>query len=172
MMSMLQAGGLTLLTDDIRTADDDNPKGYFEFERVKKLSEGDVEWLPDARGKAVKVISYLLSKLPATYPYRVIFMQRKLSEIMASQREMLIHRGEDPDKVSETELEAILEKHLKEVDGWLRRQSNIQHIEIDYNQTLVNPAPFIGQVNQFVGGTLDVDIMAEVIDPNLYRQRK
>jgi hypothetical protein len=113
MMSMLEAGGLPLLKDDVRTADTDNPKGYFEFERVKKLREGDVDWLPEAQGRAVKIISYLLLHLPATYDYRVIFMQRDLDEVMASQRKMLTHRGEDPNKLEEHKLKEVMRKHNK-----------------------------------------------------------
>ena len=172
MMNMLQAGGLPLLTDGIRGSDDDNPKGYFEFEQVKRLGEEDFTWLPKACGKVVKIISYLLSKLPNDYSFRVIFMQRKLSEIIASQRTMLLHQGEDPDKVSEAELKVILEKHLKGIDEWMAQQSHIQSIKIDYNQILLNPDPYIQQVNSFVGGKLDVDEMAQVVDLRLYRQRE
>ena len=31
MMKMLEAGGMQVLTDNIRTPDEDNPKGYYEF---------------------------------------------------------------------------------------------------------------------------------------------
>ena len=37
MMKMLEAGGLAPMTDSIREADIDNPKGYYEYERVKDL---------------------------------------------------------------------------------------------------------------------------------------
>ncbi len=42
----------------IRAADRDNPRGYYEFERVKKTKQ-DPSWLADARGKAVKMVSSL-----------------------------------------------------------------------------------------------------------------
>jgi hypothetical protein len=172
MMGMLEAGGLTLLKDDIREADDDNPEGYFEFERVKKLREGDFDWLPDAQGKVVKIISYLLLSLPETHNYRVIFMQRKLAEIMASQRKMLVRRGEDPDKVREEELGSILENHLRQVDAWIEGQANVERIKVDYNHMITDPEADILRVNQFLGGKLNVDKMAQIIDPSLYRQRK
>ena len=35
MMKMLEAGGMQILTDNLRTADENNPKGYYEYERVK-----------------------------------------------------------------------------------------------------------------------------------------
>jgi hypothetical protein len=172
MMSMLEAGGLPLLMDGIRRADDDNPRGYYEFERVKKLREGDVDWLPDARGKVVKIISALLLSLPDAHSYRVIFVQRKLPEIIASQRKMLIRRGEDPDKVSEAELSEILTKHLHQVHAWLGEQPHITHLDIDYNRMVQDPQEDILRINAFLGGSLQLDRMAQVIDPDLYRQRK
>lgn len=172
VMSMLEAGGLPLLKDGIRKADDDNPKGYFEFERVKKLREGDVAWLPEAHGKVVKVISYLLFSLPENYAYRVLFVRRKLPEIIASQREMLIRRSEDPDKVSEEELTNILKKHLSQVDAWMEDQRHMEHIDIDYNRMVQDPQADILRINTFLGGVLDAGKMTQVIDPDLYRQRK
>ena len=116
MMKMLEAGGLPPLTDNLRTADEDNPKGYYEFERVKQLPKGDVAWLPDAQGKVVKVIAALLPSLPGGYHYRVIFMQRAMPEVLASQRQMLIRRGEDPNKIPDDVIAKLFEKHLKQVE--------------------------------------------------------
>jgi hypothetical protein len=172
MMKMLEAGGLLPLTDNIRVADSDNPRGYYEFERVKKLKEGDNAWLVDAQGKVVKVIATLLLHLPATYTYRIIFMHRAMAEILASQRKMLINRGEDPDKINDQELAKLYKKHLYKVDTWINSQPNIKRIDIDYNQLVANPSPYMAQVNQFLGNILDVEQMAQVIDPDLYRQRK
>ena len=39
IMQMLKAGGMELLTDEIRTPDEDNPRGYYEYEPVKKLND-------------------------------------------------------------------------------------------------------------------------------------
>src|SRR6185369_5935200 len=100
MMSMLVAGGIKAMTDSIRTADEDNPKGYFELEKVKEL-EKDHLWLSDAAGKAIKIISALLKHLPREYPYKTIFMRREMKEILASQRQMLIRRGEATDTISD-----------------------------------------------------------------------
>lgn len=95
MMSVLQAGGVPLLTDGVRAPDAGNPRGYFEFEAVKELDKhGDPAWLPSARGKAVKIISFLLTRLPENYDYRVIFMQRDLDEVIASQNTLLAARRE------------------------------------------------------------------------------
>jgi hypothetical protein len=171
LMRMLDAGGIPPLTDELRSADDDNPRGYYEFEPVKKLREGDFAWLPQAQGKAVKVISALLAYLPPTQTYKVLFIQRAIPEILASQRKMLINRGEDPDKVSDAEMAQYFEKHLAQVTAWLAEQKNISTLYVDYNRLLKDPAPFAQQINQFLGDCLDLNKMIEVVDPALYRQR-
>jgi LPS sulfotransferase NodH len=172
MMKLLEAGGLPPLTDNIRTADEDNPKGYYEFERVKQLPKGNVAWLPEAQGKAVKVIAALLPHLPAGYQYRVLFMQRAMPEVLASQRQMLIRRGEDPDKIPDDLIATLFEKHLKQVNDWVSQQPNVTRLDVNYNEMLKNPQPFIEQINGFLGNQLDTARMATVVDPSLHRQRK
>ena len=171
MMKLLAAGGLLPLTDNIRTADDDNPKGYYEFERVKQLPKGDVAWLPEAQGKVVKVIAALLPSLPGGYHYRVIFMQRAMPEVLASQRQMLIRRGEDPDKIPDEVMARLFEKHLRQVDDWMKQQTNVARLDVNYNEMLKKPQPFIDQIDAFLGNQLDRDKMATVVDPSLHRQR-
>jgi hypothetical protein len=170
MMKMLAAGGIEPLTDNIRTADEDNPKGYFELERVKKL-ETDKEWLPEARGKAVKLISALLKNLPDDYTYNVVFMQRRMPEILASQRQMLIRRGEPADSVPDDKMAAMFEKHLAQVENWLSSRPNIRTIYVSYNETLTDPAKQIARISDFLGGGLNVEAMAAVVDQTLHRQR-
>jgi hypothetical protein len=172
MMKMLEVGGFSPLTDEIRQPDEDNPKGYYEFERVKKLREGDTAWISSARGKVVKVISALLPSLPMSEQYRVVFMQRELAEVLASQRQMLIRRGEDPSKVSDQEMTRLFEKHLQQVDEWLRKQTNVRYIYVNYNQLLTEPSPVIQQIEAFFAGQVNTQKMVEVIDQSLYRQRK
>ncbi len=170
-MTMLEAGGIPPLTDHIRTADSDNPKGYYEFERAKKLKEGDVAWLPDAEGKAVKVIGALLTSLPNNYEYRVLFMRRKIEEVLASQAKMLANRGEDS-KVDDATMADLFAKHVKQVKAWMDSQSNLQYIDVDYNAMLADPTPYVHKINEFLGGELDIEQMQAVVDPDLYRQRK
>ena len=172
MMKMLEAGGIPPVTDNLRTADEDNPKGYYEFERVKQLPKGDVAWLPDAQGKVVKVIAALLPYLPGPYHYRVVFMQREMSEVLASQRQMLIRRGEDPNKIPDDVIAKLFEKHLKQVNDWVAQQSNVERLDVNYNAMLKDPAPYITQINAFLGGQLNIQKMSEVVDPALHRQRK
>lgn len=169
MMTMLEAGGMPVLTDNIRTADADNPNGYYEFERVKEI-EHDKSWLEEADGKAVKIISALLKHLPSNYTYSVVFMRRKIEEILASQRQMLIRRGEDPDTVSE--IARLSREHLSSVSSWLDRQSYIKTLYVDYNKIINSPLEPARCVADFVEGDLDVEQMSMIVDPSLYRQRR
>jgi hypothetical protein len=175
MMNMLAAGGIPILDDQQRTADADNPNGYFEWERVKKLPQGDLGWLKDAQGKAVKVISALLEHLPEGYTYKVIFMQRALPEILASQREMLTHNGVDPQKSDETALKMEYENHLQRIETWLKQQDNFSTFYIRYNAMIEDPTPVLQKLKIFLekGGDLVVDekAMRQAVDPALYRQR-
>ena len=77
-----------ILSDEIRCADDDNPRGYFELEKVKGLAK-DASWIMDVQGKAIKVISILLYNLPMVFFYNVIFMRRNMNETLVSQHRML-----------------------------------------------------------------------------------
>ena len=171
MMSMLAAGGLEVLTDQLRTPDDDNPVGYFELEEVKKLISGEHSWLAKANGKAVKVISTLLPFLPDGYHYRIIFMRRAIEEVLASQRKMLLNRGENPDKVSDDQMAVMFEKNLQQSERWINSQANTTRIDIDYRQLINNPGPLVAEINKFLGGGLDEKEMLGVIDPSLYHQR-
>lgn len=171
MMSMLAAGGLEVLTDQLRTPDDDNPVGYFELEEVKKLHKGELSWLERSNGKAVKVISTLLPYLPDGYHYRIIFMRRAIEEVLASQRKMLVNRGENPDKVSDDQMAEMFEKDLQQSERWINSHAHATRIDIDYKQLVANPRPLVAEINKFLGGGLDEDKMLGVIDPSLYRQR-
>lgn len=171
MMKMLDAGGIPPIIDNIRTADEDNPKGYYEFERVKALDKGDTAWVADAVGKSVKVISALLRHLPPDFEYRVVFMRRRLEESIESQKKMLIRRGEDPDKVSDAEVLTLLQKHLDMVDNWLGSQPNIRCHDVPYHEMIANPIDGVARLNAFLGGDLDAKAMAQVVDENLYRNR-
>jgi hypothetical protein len=172
MMKMLEAGGVPPLTDEIRAADKDNPKGYYEFERVKKLPDGDKAWMVEAQGKSVKVISALLEHLPPEYTYKVIFMRRDMNEILASQKKMLIRQGKPTDKVSDEDLARMYEKHLEKVQAWLTSQPNVSTLDVDYNLLLENSRPYLERIRNFLGVDLNIERMGNVIDPALYRQRR
>ena len=171
-MRMLEAGGLAVVSDGVRVADDSNPNGYYELEQVKTLSTGgDTGWLARARGKAVKVISFLLTYLPETYDYQVIFMQRDLGEIVASQNKMLDARGEARGAADER-MRANYVQHLQQVERFLGRRSCFSTLMVNYGDVLANPREQAARINAFLGGRLDVDRMAAVAEPSLYRNRQ
>jgi len=171
MMQMLEAGGMSILTDSLRTANADNPLGYYEYEPVKGLSKGQCHWLPLAQGKVVKVISALVEFLPADYNYRLVFMHRNMDEVLASQRRMLSHRGEPPSDISDAKMAEILKRHVAKVESWLARQPNFTVVAVDYNQMVVDPLPHVLALNRLLGGHLDTERMAAVVQPTLYRNR-
>jgi hypothetical protein len=171
MMRMLEAGGLETWTDRERKPDLDNPKGYYELERVKDLDEpGDKSWLRDGRGRAVKVISHLLLELPDENRYRVLFMRRHLDEVLASQRAMLERRGE-ANPVSDAQARESYLRHLAEVKVALRRRPNFALLEIRYHEALADPRGTARAIAHFLDGRVDPDRMAAEIDAALYRNR-
>lgn len=171
MMKMLEAADIPPIQDGIRTADTDNPKGYYEFERVKQLDKGDHEWLPRAQGKAVKVISALLVHLPPPFEYRVLFMRRPLEEVLASQAKMLDRRGETA-KTDDAQLAQLYTKHLRQVEAWMNAQPNVRYLDVDYAGLVKNPTAQLPRINAFLGGHLDESAMAAVVDPTLHRNRR
>ena len=170
MMKVLEAGGMEIVTDNLRVADEDNPKGYYELEDVKALKDGDDSWIVDAPGKVVKVISSLLEYLPSGYKYRIIFMRREIAEILASQKQMLIRRGE-PSDGDDQQMAEMFQEHLKRVRVWLANQPNMDVLYVDYNELMGNPDPEIKAVAEFLGLSENLDAMLAVPDKKLYRQK-
>lgn len=171
MMQILEAGGLQIMTDQLRTPDLDNPKGYYEFERVKKLKDGDTQWVKDAQGKVVKVISALLEYLPADQQYKVIFMKRTMQEVLASQKQMMQRRGEATSPVDDDTLSGVFQKHMAQVEKWLAAQPNVEVLYIQYAELLQQPQAHVQSIVEFLGLPLDAQAMAAVPDQKLYRQR-
>jgi hypothetical protein len=171
-MKMLEAGGLELVVDNIRTADEDNPKGYYEDERVKELAEmEDKGWLMGARGKVIKVVSSLLNYLPKNNTYKVVFMRRNLHEVLASQTKMLDRRNEES-KTEDEDLLAMYESHLEKVEFQLRFRPNFEALYVNYSDVVAEPAAEARRIADFVGGKLDVERMAGAVDGSLYRNRR
>ncbi len=171
MMKILDAGGLEIVTDNIRKADDDNPRGYYELEKVKKLKD-DSSWLAKCGGKAVKVVSQLLYDLPGGYEYKVLFIKRKMEEILASQRAMLERLGRVGAGVGDEKMAEKFREHLQKLDVWLSRQENMQVLYLSYNEIMEDPSSHMAGVNRFLGGVLDEEKMAGSVEASLYRQRK
>ena len=172
MMSALEAGGLPLLVDHIRGADANNPKGYYEFERVKKLPKGDDAWLWTAQGKAVKIISALLEFLPPKFEYKVIFMERDLGEILSSQSRMLERNGKQADHpISQAEITQSYQDHLVKIKKFLDEGDWFQPLYVSYNDILQQPDTAFGKIAEFLNVGLDPEKMAQKVDPNLYREK-
>ena len=169
MMKMLHVGGLELLVDDIRTADEDNPKGYFEYEKVKRLHK-DSSWIDEAQGKVVKVISLQLFHLPAHYQYRVVFMERTLEEIVKSQNEMLKRLGQMAAADDQT-TRSMFANHLGKVTSWLAEQKNFFTCRISFNKMLIHPEEEMERLIDFFNQKLDKKRMLQVIDRSLYRKK-
>ncbi len=172
LMSMIEAGGVQVLADGIREADEDNPKGYFELEAVKKTKEDD-SWMKNAGGKVVKIISQLLLDLPTDtdFTYKVIFIRRNIDEILASQKKMLIRRGTYKPEISDAEMKNMFLLHIEHVVDYLRQHKCFQTFYVNYNLMLAEAADKIKAINAFLGGGLNTKAMAEVVDRNLYRNR-
>jgi Sulfotransferase domain len=171
MMRMLEAGGIPVLVDNLRQADEDNPNGYYEFELVKKVRE-DATWLTDARGKAVKMVYRLLYDLPGDGSYRVIFMTRNLGEVIASQNAMLQRNGKGSDDLTGEQLAEIYSKQLREARAWLDSRPNFEVLYVDYGDALNETGRVADELNQFLHGQLNTNAMVEVPNPSLYRQRR
>ena len=171
MMQMLAAGGLPALTDNLRQADEDNPRGYYEFERVKQVAE-DTSWLDEAEGKVVKMVYRLLYDLPRDRSYRVVFMRRNVDEVIASQNAMLRRSGKADDQVESARLAEIYRRQLLEVGDWLAAQPNFSVLVVDYPDVLGDPERVMQELDRFLDGRLDREAMRRVPDQSLYRQRK
>jgi len=171
-MQMLAAGGLPIVSDAIRGADVDNPRGYFELDAVKSLHESqDPAWLRDARGKGIKIISYLLTWLPERYDYRVLFMRRDLDEIAASQRTMIANRRDPAGAPDALRTKQLYADHLAEVGRFLTRRACFVVRDVDYRDVLARPHDAASGIAAFLDMRLDVDAMAAAVDPSLYRNR-
>ena len=170
MMKMLEEGGIPILTDAIRGADDDNPNGYYEFELVKKLPDGQNQWLADANHKVVKIISALLEHLPVNYRYKIIFMEREPREILASQQKMLANRNEKSE-ISDTEMQEQFQKHLAAIKYWLARQPHMDVMYLDYNKMISKPENYCQAIADFIAIPVDVSKMLAVPNESLYRNR-
>ena len=170
VMQMLAAGGLPPLTDGVRGADADNPRGYYEFEKVKQLKK-DTTWLESAKGKAVKVISQLLDQLPLHKPYKIVFVLRKMDEILASQRAMLARRWQPSDRISDAEMAAAFGRHLNAVQQWLAEYPQMEVLYVNYSAVLCDPFATSHEIKTFLARPLEIRQMANVVDESLYCQR-
>lgn len=169
MMRMLEAGGIPALTDELRTPDEDNPNGYYEFEDVKSIEDYS-KWIDRAPGHSVKMVYSLLKNLPTDREYRVLFMRRNVDEILQSQKKMLERKGITTD-IPDAMMKALFERELRQFYSWIPSQTHLKLVNISYNDLLSNPENTIDQINRHFGETLDTEAMVRLVDPGLYRNR-
>ncbi|HEY6764150.1 MAG TPA: hypothetical protein VI386_05215 [Candidatus Sulfotelmatobacter sp.] len=170
MMQMLAAGGMPILTDGERTPDTDNPRGYCEWEPVKLLPKNP-ELIAEAEGKVVKVISQLLLSLPPSHTYQIVFLRRPLTEVVASQDEMIRRRTQKAPALPAAQIMAALQSHLNQVKSWVNGKQNISLLDVEYHEVLNNPREVSTKLREFLSAELEIDAMERQVDPSLYRQR-
>ena len=172
MMRILQEAGLPPLTDWVRPADGDNPYGYFEHQGARQLPQGHVDWLEQAPGMAVKVVAPLLHFLPEHYRYRIVLMRRNMEEILASQRIMLQHRQQPDGPLSDAEMAELYDATIKQVVQWVEGQPHLTMAQINYNELVTDAHQALAPLETVLGPGLDRQGLAQLVDPDLYRQRR
>jgi len=174
MMQMLEAGGLPPMTDNVRAADIDNPRGYYEWEAIKQIAKKP-ELLDDAEveGRAIKCISMLLPALPTKHQYKVIFMMRPIAEVLASQQAMTSRLGTKGAALAHDQLERGLRAHREEMRRWGKTTPDVEWLDVSYPALMRDPAPIVAQLMEFLGAERlpNEKEMAAVIDPTLHRRK-
>jgi tetratricopeptide (TPR) repeat protein len=171
LMQLLVAGGVEPLTDGLREADEDNPRGYYEYERATHLHE-DRAWLPEARGKVVKLVLPLVPFLPRTETYRLILIQRDLTVVVASQEKMLSRLGR-AEQAANLSAEALMREYCAQehrVLNWLEARPGIAILPLNYDAILRDPTAAAEAVAAFLGRDFDATAAAQAVDPTLKRQ--
>jgi hypothetical protein len=167
---MLDAGGISPFTDNLRKADESNPKGYYEHEAVKRLAR-DKKWLSQVNGKAVKVISHLLKYLPAKYNYKIIFILRDVSEVVLSQHKMLLRNGKHKSDIYPVGMQIAMKNQLLLANEWLKSNHNAAVLYLQHKDVLENPVDVSNKIQSFLGLTMNVEKMASIVDKSLHRER-
>lgn len=170
MMNCLNKGGLDILVDNLRKADEDNPLGYFEYEPVKKTKQ-DASWLKNASGRVVKMVYRLLYDLPQDYEYRVIFMQRDMAEVLASQKKMLDRSQKSAAEVTDEQMAALYQADLQKFFLWIAKQPHFKMLIINHRDMLTHTREQCEKISHFLGGQLNVEKMIQTVNPLLYRNR-
>jgi hypothetical protein len=170
MMQMLKAGGMAVMTDQQRTADQDNPEGYFEWEDIKRIGENP-DILNQVDGRPVKIVSALIPSLPSVHRYRVIFMNRPIEEVVASQTKMIDRRKTRGANLSPDKLAESLSQHRMIIRAGMAASPNFEVLQVHYPDLIAQPALWAEKVNEFLGGKLDTSAMAGCVKPDLHRNR-
>ncbi len=172
MMNMLHGGGLSVMSDGEREADIDNPKGYFEYERVKDLeTETDKSYVREGRGKVLKVISFLIKDLPDDNDYDIIFMRRDLGEVLKSQAKMIDRLGTSDTDADDEAMKEAYRNDIVRTRLLCKKRPNMRLLEVHYKSTIEDADATAEKVNAFLGGRLDLASMKAAVDGSLYRNR-
>jgi hypothetical protein len=171
LMNILKENSIEILEDKTKEADEYNPKGYFEFQPVSELPEGNITWLEQAEGKAVKVTSYFLHHLPAKYEYKVLFMERKIEEIVKSQQKTVAEEGKKFHKKEIKMMEDYFQDHIKQTKTWISLQPNFTVRYLSYNRIIENPKQFLPLISEFLELELKEESFTKIVDSSLYKER-
>jgi hypothetical protein len=161
---------MNILTDAKREADENNPKGYYELEKIKSLKQ-DASWMDEAIGKVVKIVSPLLSAIPDKYHYKVIVMERSLHDVLVSQQVMLGKTRKQALESFPFQLAANFQKEIKKVNDWIEEQPYTEILKLNYNEVNENPRLCAEQITKFLNTQLDINKMVEVVDKKLNRSK-
>jgi hypothetical protein len=171
MMKMIDAAGIPALTDNLRSADEDNPRGYYEYEPVKTTRQNPA-WVAGAHGKVVKMVHLLLRDLPEGHHYRVVMMHRELDEVVASQRKMLERGGRKGAAMPAEALKRVFAAQMHEIIAWVRARPHFKILDVRYNEVVADPKGQSARIAEFLGVPAAADAMAAVVEASLYRNRK
>lgn len=170
MMQMLDKGGMDIFTDLERSADENNPKGYYEHQSVKSL-KSNKSFLDAAKNKVVKVIAQLLPYLSMKYRYKIIFMERDLMEVISSQQKMLQRIGKTNTDTLPLGLLQEYENTLTEVKHWAEQHPLVDILFVSHREVIQAPLLASVKVNEFLGNQYDPELMCSAVDAKLYRER-
>ena len=184
LMQMLEAAGLPIAQDGTRPCDPDNPRGYYELSAATRL-RSDARFLQVCRGRVVKLVAPLVLELPPQPVCRVLFVERDLGEILASQRAMLERQGKPASTANDPVLERGFESVLARCRAWLARESGAPTLFVDHRALVDSPGESVSRISRFLEETGEGRrapahavaaararvAMARVVDPALYRQR-
>jgi hypothetical protein len=170
MMQILKAGGMEILTDNVRQPDVNNPRGYFEYEKVKSLQK-DNSWLGEAERKAVKIIIQLIPYLPVNLEYSVILMKRNTGEIMLSQEKMIATLGGKKSSTGNDALKKVFESQLRKIEEYLSSNNCFKKFTINYNKLINEDKSILKELNSFLNLNLNIENTDTIIDSSLYRNR-
>lgn len=162
-----------MLSDGLRQPDEDNPRGYGEYEPAKQL-QSDARWIERARGRAVKIVAPLVPALPAGVACRLILIERNLEEILDWQARMLARRGEslEDTPARRARLKEEYTRLVQTVKAMARTRLGIEILTLGSDAVPRDSRTAAEAIDRFLGGGLAVDAMAAQVKPELHSQRQ